>query len=74
MGSEEELRALPGLLRRLVFEAAAPGTLLAVHGGRGPLARLLELQNARAGPQDDEAIAREAMRLRTLPFWMHVTH
>jgi hypothetical protein len=35
---------LAALLRTLLFERLPPGTLLAVHGGRGSLARLLELQ------------------------------
>jgi hypothetical protein len=35
---------------------------------------LISCQAARQGPADDAAIAIEALRIRTLPFWMHVTH
>jgi hypothetical protein len=43
-----------------------------VHGGRGALGPLLELQAQRKGPEDDAAIAAEATRIRTVPVWFHV--
>lgn len=67
-----ELERTVGQLRELVHAHLPPGSLFVVHGGRGSLAALLELQQSRKGPEDDTAIAREALRIRSLPFWMHV--
>ncbi len=67
-----ELSGTVAKLRDLVHAQLPPGTLFVVHGGRGPLTTLLELQQNRKGPEDDALIAREALRIRTVPFWMHV--
>src|SRR5690349_17015390 len=40
-----------------------PGTVLVVHGGRGPLKVLLELQEKRKNRDDDMLIAQEALRI-----------
>jgi hypothetical protein len=58
--------------RQTIFDTLQPGTLVVVHGGRGSLGTLLELQGQRKSAEDDEAIAREAARIRTVPVWFHV--
>ncbi len=68
----EKLLSLCASLKSLVYDKLPSGTLLVAHGGRGPLATLLELQAARKGTEDDPAIAKEALRIRSMPFWMHV--
>ena len=64
-------------MRTLLFDRLPRGTLLVVHGGRGSLSRLLELQEQRGLPDAktaelDTQIATEAMRIRTVPIWMQV--
>jgi hypothetical protein len=59
-------------LKEHVHARLPSGTLFVVHGGRGSLSTLLELQQNRKGPEDDAVIAREALRIRSLPIWIHV--
>jgi hypothetical protein len=51
-----------------VCDDVVPGTLLIIHGGRGDIARLLEMQKQGA---DAQTMKDEVMRLRSAPCWFH---